>query len=90
MNREFNLGRSLAFALLLSVSAAAWSQESPPTVIPAPAVHGPRPTDRSEKADLAGGCYWGTQGIFEQSRASRGSSPDSPRGGATMTAAPSR
>ena len=65
MNREFNLGRSLAFALLLSVSAAAWSQESPPTVIPAPAVHGPRPTDRSEKADLAGGCYWGTQGIFE-------------------------
>jgi peptide-methionine (S)-S-oxide reductase len=72
MNRRFNLGRSLALALLLSVSTsvsvAAWGQESPPTVIPPLVLDDPHPPGHSEKADLAGGCYWGTQGIFEHVR----------------------
>jgi peptide-methionine (S)-S-oxide reductase len=57
--------RSLAVALLLIGSCAAWGQESPPRVIPPPALHGSRASGPSEKALLAGGCYWGTQGIFE-------------------------
>ena len=56
--------RSLAFAVLLIGSCAAWGQERP-TVIPPPAVDGSNPSGSSEKALLAGGCYWGTQGIFE-------------------------
>jgi peptide-methionine (S)-S-oxide reductase len=68
MKYQLRLGRSLAIALLLSVSAAAWGQESPPTVIPPPVLDDPHPPGRWEKADLAGGCYWGTQGIFEHVR----------------------
>src|SRR5579872_5351816 len=56
--------RSLAVSLLLAGACTAWGQEKP-TVIPAPALGGARITSSSEKADLAGGCYWGTQGIFE-------------------------
>jgi peptide-methionine (S)-S-oxide reductase len=57
--------RSLIVAILLSGSGAAWGQEAPPTVIPPPALHGSPTSASSEKAVLAGGCYWGTQGIFE-------------------------
>jgi peptide-methionine (S)-S-oxide reductase len=57
--------RSLAIATLLIGSCAAWGQERPPTVIPPPAAHSVRESGSSEKADLAGGCYWGVQGIFE-------------------------
>jgi peptide-methionine (S)-S-oxide reductase len=64
MNAQIKLRQSLALALLLTVSPLACGQESPPRVIPAPAVN-PRAAGGSEKADLAGGCYWGTQGIFE-------------------------
>lgn len=56
--------RSLAVALLL-IGGAACGQEAPPRVIPPPAVHGAPLSGSSEKALLAGGCYWGTQGIFE-------------------------
>ncbi|HEY1890805.1 MAG TPA: peptide-methionine (S)-S-oxide reductase MsrA [Steroidobacteraceae bacterium] len=57
--------RSLTAFILLACACActAWGQEKP-TVIPAP-VLGNRVSSSSEKADLAGGCYWGTQGIFE-------------------------
>lgn len=56
----------LAVAVLLIGSCmAAWGQEAPPKVIPAPALDDPHPSGSSEKALLAGGCYWGTQGIFE-------------------------
>src|SRR5690242_12311295 len=57
--------RVLAVSILLIGSCTAWAQESPSRVIPAPAVDDPHPTASSEKAVLAGGCYWGTQGIFE-------------------------
>lgn len=56
--------RSLAIAALLTGSCAAWGQDRP-TVIPPPSVDGSHTSTSSEKALLAGGCYWGTQGIFE-------------------------
>ena len=57
--------RSLIVAVLLTGSCDAWAQEEAPTIIPPPALHGATTTSSSEKAVLAGGCYWGTQGIFE-------------------------
>jgi peptide-methionine (S)-S-oxide reductase len=57
--------RSLMVCILLLGSCAAWAQESPPRVIPPPALHGSPASGSSEQALLAGGCYWGTQGIFE-------------------------
>ncbi|MGH8201890.1 MAG: peptide-methionine (S)-S-oxide reductase MsrA [Steroidobacteraceae bacterium] len=56
--------RPLAVSLLLAGACTAWGQERP-TLIPAPARAGSQVSASSEKADLAGGCYWGTQGIFE-------------------------
>lgn len=57
--------RTLAASLLLVGSCAAWGQEAPPTTIPVPAVDDSHASGSSERAVLAGGCYWGTQGIFE-------------------------
>ena len=68
MNVKLELTRALAPALLLAVSSLARGQESPPRVIPPPAVSAPRPASRLQTADLAGGCYWGTQGVFEHVR----------------------
>jgi peptide-methionine (S)-S-oxide reductase len=56
--------RSLAISVLLIGTCAAFAQEKP-TVIPPPAVDGSHVSGSSEKAVLAGGCYWGTQGVFE-------------------------
>ncbi|MFZ0499049.1 MAG: peptide-methionine (S)-S-oxide reductase MsrA [Steroidobacteraceae bacterium] len=56
--------RSLTVAAFLIGAGTAWGQERP-TVIPPPAVGVSHVSGTSEKADLAGGCYWGTQGIFE-------------------------
>ena len=57
--------RWAALAVILWSCGAAWSQEAPPTVIPPPALDAPSASGGLEKAVLAGGCYWGTQGIFE-------------------------
>ena len=57
--------RLLALAVLLIWSCAVWGQEAPPTVLPPPAVDDAHASNSAEKAVLAGGCYWGTQGIFE-------------------------
>ncbi len=66
MSAKRELGGSLALGLLvLTVSPLAWGQESPPRALPPPAMQAPRPAGHSQTADLAGGCYWGTQGIFE-------------------------
>jgi len=65
MLREPIMRRLPALAALLLTSCVAWGQESPPKVLPPPAVDDPNPSGNSEKAVLAGGCYWGTQGIFE-------------------------
>ena len=56
--------RSLAVSVLLIGACTARGQEKA-TVIPPPAIAGARVSGASEKADLAGGCYWGTQGVFE-------------------------
>lgn len=51
--------------ILLSCEAA-WSQEAPPRMIPPPSAEDASGASRgSQKAVLAGGCYWGVQGIFE-------------------------
>jgi peptide-methionine (S)-S-oxide reductase len=59
------MNRPLAIGLLMLGSCAAWAQETPPTMAPPPAVDDSRASGSSEKAVLAGGCYWGTQGLFE-------------------------
>lgn len=59
--------RALTISVLLMGVCAAWGQEKP-TVLPPPAVAASPGAGHSEKALLAGGCYWGTQGIFEHVR----------------------
>jgi peptide-methionine (S)-S-oxide reductase len=56
--------RSLALGAVMMCCGAAFSQETA-MMIPPPAQDAPRATSGTEKAVLAGGCYWGTQGIFE-------------------------
>jgi peptide-methionine (S)-S-oxide reductase len=56
--------RSLAVSILLIAACTAWGQEKA-TVIPPPTLDGSQASASSEKAVLAGGCYWGTQGVFE-------------------------
>lgn len=58
------MSRALAVSMLLIAASAASGQEKA-TVIPPPAVDGSHVSASSEKAVLAGGCYWGTQGVFE-------------------------
>lgn len=59
--------RLLAVSVLLIGAGIAWGQEKP-TAIPPPAPGEAHASGTSEKADLAGGCYWGTQGVFEHVR----------------------
>jgi peptide-methionine (S)-S-oxide reductase len=56
--------RSAAFITFALACAIAWCQEAPPTVIPPPKVDDPGASG-TQKAVLAGGCYWGTQGILQ-------------------------
>ena len=51
-------------AILLLVCTAALAQEAP-IVVPQPTVDNARTPGALQKAVLAGGCYWGTQGVFE-------------------------
>ena len=55
-------------AFFLAVSLAVWvpvlGQEAS-TLAPQPALDNPLARGDAQKAVLAGGCYWGTQGIFE-------------------------
>ncbi len=53
-----------AIASLLLPFCLAWGQEKA-TVIPPPTLDNPVAAGSSQKAVLAGGCYWGTQGVFE-------------------------
>ena len=55
---------------VLIIAAVAWcgaalAQESAPALAPPPAVDEPPASSGMQKAVLAGGCYWGTQGLFE-------------------------
>ncbi|MFI4884511.1 MAG: peptide-methionine (S)-S-oxide reductase MsrA [Steroidobacterales bacterium] len=56
--------RVLAASVLLIGACAASGQEQP-TVIPPPSIQHAAAAAHSAKAVLAGGCYWGTQGVFE-------------------------
>ncbi|HET7757918.1 MAG TPA: peptide-methionine (S)-S-oxide reductase MsrA [Steroidobacteraceae bacterium] len=56
-------------ALLLAGSCAAAGETS--AAIPAPRVDNPRAAGRMQTAVLAGGCFWGMQGVFEHVRGVR-------------------
>jgi peptide-methionine (S)-S-oxide reductase len=43
-----------------------------PAVLPAPAIDNPKQPGRPQTAVLAGGCFWGLQGVFEHVRGVRG------------------
>jgi len=62
-------------AAMVLVAGAAWtlavSQERA-VVIPAPADDSPKKPGHPETAVLAGGCFWGMQGVFEHVRGVRG------------------
>jgi peptide-methionine (S)-S-oxide reductase len=64
-----------AVAAMVLVAGVAWtlavSQERA-VVIPAPADDSPKKPGRAETAVLAGGCFWGMQGVFEHVRGVRG------------------
>lgn len=47
---------------------AATRAGEPPVVISAPALDNPRQPGRMQTAVLAGGCFWGMQGVFEHVR----------------------
>lgn len=55
----------LSCALLLATSAAG---HEPPKPIPPPAIDSPRQAGGVQTIVLAGGCYWGTQAVFEHLR----------------------
>jgi peptide-methionine (S)-S-oxide reductase len=64
MFNEPAICRTLCLVVLLISGGAAVGQEIS-TVVPQPAVDTPHAPGAAEKAVLAGGCYWGAQGVFE-------------------------
>ncbi|HWY14013.1 MAG TPA: peptide-methionine (S)-S-oxide reductase MsrA [Rhizomicrobium sp.] len=52
-------------SILISSTAAALAHDAPKP-IPAPAADNPRQPGQAQTAVLAGGCYWGMQGVFER------------------------
>lgn len=58
---------------LIAISAASLASQQalsaePARVVPAPAVDMPATTETSQIAVLAGGCFWGLEGVFEHVR----------------------
>jgi peptide-methionine (S)-S-oxide reductase len=64
MPNERKVSRTLALFVLLLGGGAGFAQE-PATLLPEPTLDIPRAPGEAQKAVLAGGCYWGTQGVFE-------------------------
>jgi len=58
-----------ALAALLALAATACNRIAPAaetaTLVPPPAVDAPAPAAGTETAVLAGGCFWGVQGVFQ-------------------------
>src|SRR5262249_27564741 len=57
-----------AFALLAGVAGAAWlsgSRAEEGVLVPAPALDQPLTSGPAQTAVLAGGCFWGVQGVFQ-------------------------
>jgi peptide-methionine (S)-S-oxide reductase len=65
-----------ALAAVLLVGGAAWlaatSGAAPAVVVPAPSVDNPKARGALQTAVLAGGCFWGMQGVFEHVRGVHG------------------
>src|SRR5262245_19874320 len=54
----------------LAVSACAFGAE-PATVVPVPAVDNAKSAGPTQTAVLAGGCFWGVQGVYQHVRGVR-------------------
>ena len=79
MSRPFSMSRHVLTAAILGVgaisvattvivpasSAAGWVAQEKARVIPPPSVDEPASQAKSETAVLAGGCFWGVQGVFQ-------------------------
>ena len=63
--KRYMAGAALLAGLLWMALTAAGEA---PVVIPAPALDNPRQSGRLQTAVLAGGCFWGMQGVFEHVR----------------------
>jgi peptide-methionine (S)-S-oxide reductase len=65
-----------AIGAMLIVAAFGWvaatSGAEAPAVVPAPSLDNPKQHGRLQTAVLAGGCFWGLQGVFEHVRGVRG------------------
>jgi peptide-methionine (S)-S-oxide reductase len=64
-----------AIALVAAAAVLGWLGRAPaaepPAALPAPAVDNPKHAGPFETAVLAGGCFWGMQGVFEHVRGVR-------------------
>src|SRR5260221_10439647 len=71
-NMSFPISRwstSFAFALLLGAAGIAWQilyAAEAPVVIAPPKLDSPTAVHSTQTAVLAGGCFWGVQGLFER------------------------
>src|SRR6266516_2068715 len=64
MRNERTACRILVLLALLLPAGAGFAQETA-TPVPRPTLDSPLAPGDTQKAVLAGGCYWGTQGVFE-------------------------
>ena len=60
--------RALFFVPLLGVAASAALAAEPAVTIPPPAQDLATPGDGTQTVVLAGGCFWGVQGVFEHTK----------------------
>ena len=71
--RKLSGGALAALVLTAGLAATvAISQQEVPVVLPAPANDNPKIAGHQETVVLAGGCFWGMQGVFEHVRGVRG------------------
>jgi peptide-methionine (S)-S-oxide reductase len=63
--------RSLLVALPLSLALGCSLAAEPALIAPAPTLDNPRAAGHLQTAVLAGGCFWGLQGVFEHVRGVR-------------------
>src|SRR5579863_2632932 len=55
----------LGFAAVFSSAGSGLRAAEKPTAVPVPALDNPLAPGGLQTAVLAGGCFWGTQGVFE-------------------------
>jgi len=69
LSRHRSIFSPLALAALIALATAACNQLAPAaetaTLVPPPAVDAPASAAGTETAVLAGGCFWGVQGVFQ-------------------------